>query len=370
MTFLKLCLAPLAGVSAPTSSLAAMNQTSRTDETIGHPGWNQNPPFLNADATTRHDFNGMINLRERQDNSLASTTGSEDGLARIAVLPDPDQTTPTSLPPKGTVGTGQEEATTMASTLANATAANDSPQSRSKALTVAISVPRFFRPLVKFASFIGPGFLIAVAYIDPGNYSTDAAAGASSKYALLFVVLMSNLFAVFLQSLCIKLGSVTGLNLAENCRLHLPKWLNICLYLLSEAAIIATDIAEVGSLFCFTDPFPLFSDIVSGDRLSHCVKSITQHSLGGRMRHNCSRCLDSFDLLSATGIDVGSSCFRIFRYVACACGCDMFLHSTIVARGTICGRSFPRLPSFLGGSPRLWVSFFCLSKKYILRTSI
>lgn len=56
---------------------------------------------------------------------------------------------------------------------------------------------------------------------------------------------MSNLFAIFLQSLCIKLGSVTGLNLAENCRKHLPRWLNLCLYVLAEAAIIATDIAEV-----------------------------------------------------------------------------------------------------------------------------
>lgn len=134
-------------------------------------------------------------------------------------------------------------------------ATNDTPQSRSKAFTASISIPWFLRPIVKFASFIGPGFLIAVAYIDPGNYATDAAAGAESKYALLFVVLMSNLFAVFLQSLCIKLGSVTGLNLAENCRAHLPKWLNIILYILSEAAIIATDIAEVSlpqSLLCST----------------------------------------------------------------------------------------------------------------------
>jgi metal iron transporter len=56
---------------------------------------------------------------------------------------------------------------------------------------------------------------------------------------------MSNLFAIFLQTLCIRLGSVTGLNLAENCRKHLPKWLVIILYMFSESAIIATDIAEV-----------------------------------------------------------------------------------------------------------------------------
>jgi metal iron transporter len=101
------------------------------------------------------------------------------------------------------------------------------------------------RSLAKFGRFIGPGFLIAVAYIDPGNYATDVAAGADFKYALLFIVLVSNLFAILLQSLCIKLGSVTGLNLAENCRAHLPKWMVIILYILSEAAIVATDIAEV-----------------------------------------------------------------------------------------------------------------------------
>lgn len=104
---------------------------------------------------------------------------------------------------------------------------------------------RIIHSIAKFARFVGPGFLIAVAYIDPGNYATDVAAGADTRYALLFVVLMSNLFAIFLQSLCIKLGSVTGLNLAENCRAHLPKWLVIILYVFSEAAIIATDIAEV-----------------------------------------------------------------------------------------------------------------------------
>ncbi|EED24396.1 transporter protein smf2 [Talaromyces stipitatus ATCC 10500] len=209
-----------------------MNQPSRTDDALDHPGWNQNPPPLNADATTRNDFNGIVNLRDRRNHSLQTTT-SPDGVARIEVVPpNPNETVPS----KAAVETSQKGvlATTMST-----------PQTRSKALTISVSVPSFLRPIVKFASFIGPGFLIAVAYIDPGNYATDAAAGAESKYALLFVVLMSNLFAVFLQSLCIKLGSVTGLNLAENCRAHLPKWLNICLYILSEAAIIATDIAEV-----------------------------------------------------------------------------------------------------------------------------
>lgn len=76
-----------------------------------------------------------------------------------------------------------------------------------------------------------------MAYIDPGNYSTDVAAGASYRFKLLFIVLMSNIFAIFLQSLCIKLGTVSGLNLAEACKEFLPKWMNIFLYIMAEAAV-------------------------------------------------------------------------------------------------------------------------------------
>jgi NRAMP (natural resistance-associated macrophage protein)-like metal ion transporter len=80
-----------------------------------------------------------------------------------------------------------------------------------------------------------------------GNYATDVAAGATFRFKLLFIVLMSNIFAIFLQSLCIKLGSVTGMNLAESCKANLPPWLNYLLYFFAESAIIATDIAEVCS---------------------------------------------------------------------------------------------------------------------------
>ncbi|OQO13213.1 hypothetical protein B0A48_01441 [Cryoendolithus antarcticus] len=99
--------------------------------------------------------------------------------------------------------------------------------------------------LTKFSKFIGPGFMVSVAYIDPGNYATDVAAGASYRFRLLFMILLSNLFAIFLQSLCIKLGSVTGMNLAEMIKAHCPPWLNYVLYFFAESAIIATDIAEV-----------------------------------------------------------------------------------------------------------------------------
>lgn len=93
--------------------------------------------------------------------------------------------------------------------------------------------------------FIGPGIIVSVAYMDPGNYSTAVAAGASFKYTLLFSVFVSNIFAVLLQCLCVKLGSVTGLDLAENCRQHLNPGVNMVLYILAEIAIVATDLAEV-----------------------------------------------------------------------------------------------------------------------------
>lgn len=76
-----------------------------------------------------------------------------------------------------------------------------------------------------------------MAYIDPGNYATGVAAGATYRFKLLFIVLMSNIFAIFLQGLCIKLGTVSGLNLAEACRAFLPKWLNIALYIMAEGAV-------------------------------------------------------------------------------------------------------------------------------------
>lgn len=97
----------------------------------------------------------------------------------------------------------------------------------------------------KYMKFIGPGMMVAVAYIDPGNYATDISAGASNQFSLLSIIAFCSIISVFLQTLCIKLGSVTGLDLARACREFLPTWLSIVLYLLSEIAIIATDVAEV-----------------------------------------------------------------------------------------------------------------------------
>ncbi|QLQ78086.1 hypothetical protein HG537_0A03330 [Torulaspora globosa] len=102
-----------------------------------------------------------------------------------------------------------------------------------------------YQVLRKFATFIGPGIMVSVAYMDPGNYSTSVSGGAQFKYTLLFSVFISNIFAVLLQCLCVKLGTVTGYDLAENCRRHLPRKLNLIVYFFAELAIIATDLAEV-----------------------------------------------------------------------------------------------------------------------------
>lgn len=122
---------------------------------------------------------------------------------------------------------------------------NSSSSSNSTIEKISSQCHRFYQILVKYIKFVGPGIMVSVAYMDPGNYSTAVSAGAMYQYKLLFIVLVSNLFAVFLQSLCVKLGCVTGMDLAQNCRQHLPRWLNITIYIMAEVAIIATDLAEV-----------------------------------------------------------------------------------------------------------------------------
>lgn len=106
-------------------------------------------------------------------------------------------------------------------------------------------IDKSYRAAIKYAKFVGPGIMVSVAYLDPGNYATAVSAGALYQYKHLFVVLLSNLFAVFLQILCTKLGGVTGLDLAQNCRQHLSRPMCIAIYILAEIAIIATDLAEV-----------------------------------------------------------------------------------------------------------------------------
>jgi metal iron transporter len=225
-----------------------MNCPSRTEEPEGT-GFNQNPSALSADLTTRNDLNGIANARELR---RIPSTGVE---GVIEPVPDDDVTRVKG----GNAGTqevalekrdskshvGESSAMGM-STLDDVDEGNGGGSGgNGRGREISQYLERAKKAVVTYGKFVGPGFMISVAYIDPGNYSTDVAAGATYRFRLLFIVLMSNLFAIFLQSLCIKLGTVSGLNLAQACREFLPRWMNIFLYIMAEAAIIATDIAEV-----------------------------------------------------------------------------------------------------------------------------
>jgi manganese transport protein len=100
----------------------------------------------------------------------------------------------------------------------------------------------FWRKLI---TFLGPGYLVAVGYMDPGNWATSLAGGSKFGYALLTVALLSNLMAILLQALCARLGIGAGRDLAQACRDAFPRALSWPLWVLTEIAICATDLAEV-----------------------------------------------------------------------------------------------------------------------------
>lgn len=97
----------------------------------------------------------------------------------------------------------------------------------------------------KFLAFIGPAYLVSVGYMDPGNWATDIAGGSQFGYSLIWVLLMSNLMALLLQSLSARLGVVQGMDLAQASRANYPPFVNIPLYILAEIAIAACDLAEI-----------------------------------------------------------------------------------------------------------------------------
>lgn len=108
-----------------------------------------------------------------------------------------------------------------------------------------INVPNgkgFWRKMLAYA---GPGYLVSVGYIDPGNWATDLAGGAKFGYALLTVIMVSNLMAILMQSLCVRLGVATGLDLAQACRDYFSPRVNFGLWVLCEIAIAACDLAEL-----------------------------------------------------------------------------------------------------------------------------
>jgi manganese transport protein len=100
-------------------------------------------------------------------------------------------------------------------------------------------------PWRRAAAFVGPGYLVAVGYMDPGNWATSLAGGSKFGYTLLVVALVSNIIAIVLQSLCARLAIASGRDLAQACRDAFPKPVSFVLWALAELAIIATDIAEV-----------------------------------------------------------------------------------------------------------------------------
>src|SRR5262249_33433824 len=97
----------------------------------------------------------------------------------------------------------------------------------------------------KMAAFSGPGFLVAVGYMDPGNWATDLAGGAKLPYSLRSFIAISIFMAILLQHFCINLGAVTGRDLAQACRAHSPPAAVWFLWILCEVAISACDLAEV-----------------------------------------------------------------------------------------------------------------------------
>jgi manganese transport protein len=138
-----------------------------------------------------------------------------------------DQPTPESLEPKPASGWRHSRA---------------APSLAEVYRTIPVAHPTWWRKILAFA---GPGYLVAVGYMDPGNWATDLAGGSAFGYTLLCVILMSNLMAILLQGLASKLGIVTGRDLAQACRDHFGPTTNFALWILCEIAIAACDLAEV-----------------------------------------------------------------------------------------------------------------------------
>lgn len=102
----------------------------------------------------------------------------------------------------------------------------------------------------RWLSFVGPGYLVAVGYMDPGNWATSLAGGSTFGYSLLSVVLLSSLMAMLLQAAAVRLGIGSGLDLAQACRHHIPPRLSLALWLGCEVAIVACNLAEVLGMAC------------------------------------------------------------------------------------------------------------------------
>ncbi|HEY1470970.1 MAG TPA: Nramp family divalent metal transporter [Candidatus Acidoferrum sp.] len=179
----------------------------------------------------------------------------------------------------------------------------------------------------KILAFAGPGYLIAVGYMDPGNWATDIGGGSKFGYALLSVVLISNLMAMFLQGLSAKLGTATGRDLAQACRDHYSRGVSIFLWVVCELAIAACDLAEVlGSAIALKLLFglPLLAGVV----------------------------LTAFDVLIVLALQ-GRGFRLVDAFVVTLIGtiAVCFAYEIFFARASVAG-SRPRLHSATGNSPQ------------------
>ncbi|MBM3329516.1 MAG: iron/manganese transporter [Calditrichaeota bacterium] len=125
---------------------------------------------------------------------------------------------------------------------------SSSHQTRSQSLAevhASVAIPDKVGLFKRLFAFVGPAYLVSVGYMDPGNWATDIEGGARFGYQLIWVLLMSNLMAVLLQTLAARLGIVSGRDLAQACRESYPRPIGLALWIVCEIAIIATDLAEV-----------------------------------------------------------------------------------------------------------------------------
>jgi metal iron transporter len=226
-----------------------MNCPSRTDAIV-EDGMNQNPNQFAPDITTRSDFGQIANARLQRDHRVGVGEAADTEAVPLQQNPKvPDKNGTSTIVAAGEGGGDGVQQISGDGAWSPERNTSNAPTAPTRQPSCVPPIKHLFHRitsvLVKYGKFMGPGFMISVAYIDPGNYATAVAAGATYRFRLLFMVLLSNIIAIFLQSLCTKLGTVTGMNLAENCKANFPPWLNYTLYFFAESAIIATDIAEV-----------------------------------------------------------------------------------------------------------------------------
>jgi manganese transport protein len=129
--------------------------------------------------------------------------------------------------------------------LSRPAAVNDAAPVSLSEIHRSVTVPSAASWFRRLLAFVGPGYMVAVGYMDPGNWATAIAGGSAFGYTLLSIALLSSLMAMLLQAICARLGIATGRDLAQLCRERFPRWAAIPLWLMAETAICATDLAEV-----------------------------------------------------------------------------------------------------------------------------